>query len=225
MFFRAAVLVSASLALLGGAWIVRESFGGNPEQPLHETVAVAPENNVIPAAPEAAAAQINAAPKPAAGQPVKLEPVVALVKPADNRIISLGEAIGLFEKMGKGEVVKAEKMGEGKSSHFILDVIAKGARSRYDVNANGKTIIETAAPASPTASTKGKKGMREGREGEREDGKRKESKKRDDAKKTTDDGKRPAGNARGAEDERADRAVNGRPTREGNRREKEKDDD
>ncbi len=155
LIIRGTILASVCLVILGGVWAVNGGF--RQEQPPTDSP---PKSN--------AEAEPN--------QPAK---ETAAAEPAEPRTISLCEAINLLEKAGKGEVVKAEKTGEGTSAQFNLEVLGKDkARTAFNVNATGKVIVENTQPARGSSTGK-KTGEKKSMERERS-GKGRERKRDDD---------------------------------------------
>jgi hypothetical protein len=116
-----------------------------------------------PAKQEPKATPVTQEPKtaPKAGPDVGLkkdEPKTAQEPtPTEPKLISLTQAIVLAERAGKGEAVLAEKVGAGDKAAFNVDVLAgNGAKSRFNVNATGKVIVEVAIPARKGPGNQGK---------------------------------------------------------------------
>ncbi|HZZ80018.1 MAG TPA: hypothetical protein VFE62_15975, partial [Gemmataceae bacterium] len=78
-------------------------------------------------------------------------------KAEPTKLLTLYEAVGLFEKTGKGEVVSAERLGNGEKSTFNLDVLGANGKQRFNINATGKVIVEV--PLIAKKGPSGKKGM------------------------------------------------------------------
>jgi hypothetical protein len=169
---RVGILAVACVLILVGVRLVGGSIGQSPPAPD-----ISDKQPIIAAvAPETPVKQDSKAPPTPA-------PVIGLKKeetktgqdvPAkEPKMISLGEAVSLIEKTGKGEAVLAEKVGEGAKAQFNVDVLgANGAKSRFNVNATGKVVVEVPVPAKKgptgTSTDRKKKGSREP-ERERED--------------------------------------------------------
>jgi uncharacterized membrane protein YkoI len=57
-----------------------------------------------------------------------------------NKSISLTEAIGIAEKLGKGKATKAELKGHDEDAHYTVDVVNKdGEKSKIELTTAGKT--------------------------------------------------------------------------------------
>jgi hypothetical protein len=145
---RGGILALACIALIVGVVFV----SGNIHRPLPAPPQVAAESN--DAGAPAAIVPVTASDP---GTPVKQEGKATEPDTREPKLISLYEAVGLFEKTGKGEVVSAEKVGDGDKAIFNLDVVgAKGGKTRFHVNATGRVIVEVPPPPVKKGNKKGR---------------------------------------------------------------------
>ena len=177
---RAAILAVTCAGAVWGVWLVSETWGqaATSEQSQFDGDASVTDQNK-PA--DDGKSQQNSRP---ANPTVALPTVVK-----EPKLISLAEAIALLETSGRGEVIKGEKTGGGMDTQYMLLVLNKEAKSHFIVNANGKVIVETAAPTTgkktdtkPGSETSKKKSRESGDAAERE----RRLKKIDDVKKFGD---------------------------------------
>lgn len=180
---RVGILLAACVVILVGVKLVGGSLGKSAETPPQQPPAPAgdiSDKQIIAAiAPETPVKQAaKSLPNPTPAIVLKKEETkTGQDAPAKElKMISLGEAVSLVEKAGKGEPVLAEKVGEGAKAQFNVDVLGvNGAKSRFNVNATGKVIVEVpvATKKGPAGTTDRKKSTREKgspeRERERED--------------------------------------------------------
>ena len=155
---RVAMLASVSLAILGGLWLVSGSLGQDPQAPQGQVADPPSKPNVAAVDPSKAGQPALSTPKEAA-----LPKAKAASERKEARPISLTDAIGLVEKNGKGEVVKAEKIGAGANAQFNLEVLnPKGARIRFSMNATGKVLVEAPVAGPAGSRQKARERPREG---------------------------------------------------------------
>jgi hypothetical protein len=163
MLVRLAILAVVCLVILGGVWAVPglrdQGKNQDQDQPSGKPVADAKPGEGAQDKPAAQAAP--------AGNPDEPRPIL------------LSEAVALVEKTGKGEAVRAEKVGSATSAQFNIDVVGKdGARTQFNVNATGKVVLETPQQSRPTTGqTKGRE--RERREKDRPKEQRSKEKERE----------------------------------------------
>ena len=139
MLIRGAILASACLVLVGGIWLVSALLGQNAQGgKLPNPVAKSADLDVGKLKKEDAKPVAKLVPGEAN---LPKEPASSSSKDAGP--ITLVDAINVLEKAGKGTVVKAEKRGEGGNASFDLETVAAGgSRTKYNINATGKVIID-----------------------------------------------------------------------------------
>jgi hypothetical protein len=138
MLVRLAILTVMCLVILGGVWAVPGLRDQGKDQDQDQ-----PSGKPVGDAKPGEAAQDKPEPASTSDEP---------------RPILLSEAVALVEKAGKGETVRAEKVGSGSAAQFNIDVVGKdGARTQFNVNATGKVVLESSQQSKPTTSqTKGR---------------------------------------------------------------------
>jgi hypothetical protein len=230
---RVGILCVVIAVLLVGVKIVSSKMG-QASEPARQQVSSDPEkaplvaavDPVVPAKQEVKASQPEARQDVSTVQPetkqepklpAKAGPEVGAKKeepkaipqpaPAENKLISLMEAITLGERAGKGEAVLAEKIGSGDKAAFNVDVVANGTKSRFNINATGKVIVEVPVPAKKGGGNQGKD--RKKGTGDRPATEKKGTNERPAAEKGVNERERPVADKKGenkiGEREREDR--------------------
>lgn len=138
---RVALLVSACVAIVAGAWLAGGGVGhGKPglpqSQPRVEKTAPATRNAEpdeqaqAPIEPQVVAVDLTAL------SPELVRELQAAIKP-----VSRTEAANIAEKAAHGQAVKVEKQGEGVATKFLIEVRTKdGATVRITLNATGSVL-------------------------------------------------------------------------------------
>jgi hypothetical protein len=162
LLVRMTILVTGCLVIVGGVWLVSSLMGQSQENPapIAKEKNGSVESQQYRLQKEKLLAAQNAVKAAAEAKAAKEESKGEAAPVKETKLVTLAEAINYFEKTGKGEVIKAEKTGDGSSIQFALEVLAEGgARGRYTVSAAGKTV--QVADSTPTSTEK--KGKKKGR--------------------------------------------------------------
>jgi len=162
LIVRGVILASVCLMIMGGVWAVngglRQDQDGSRKSGSSDPT---PNANVADANPSKPATE---------AAPGVSKPADKVAASGEGKSISLIEAISLVEKTGKGLVVKAERIGEGTSVQFNVDVLGTDrTQTHFNVNATGKVIVENTQSVKNSTGKKSGERSGKGRERKRDD--------------------------------------------------------
>jgi hypothetical protein len=160
ILFRGTVAASVCVVVLGGVWLASQSWGQEadpiaqnqaPGDSAKKPSVADPDRGKLPK-------ELTNARQTHADGPKDTLPRETM-GPPEAKLITLSAAIQMVELAGKGEVTKAEKVGDGDSAQFNVEVLAQnGTRKTLQVSATGRVILETTLPPKKGIGKKGKGG-------------------------------------------------------------------